>query len=116
MKEPFQTISPEQAKELIDTASVTILDVREPMNFLPDTFPTPAIYLLAIYAGKPQMYSGTCFATILVYCSSGMHSATACIVLLDLAMRMFMILAESPLGLTKSNHNPRKGAYFGSFF
>lgn len=33
MKEPFQTISPEQAKELIDTASVTILDVREPMEF-----------------------------------------------------------------------------------
>ena len=33
----------------------------------------------------------------------------------SLAIRMFMILAESPLGLTKSNHNPEKEPILAPF-
>lgn len=81
MKEPFQTISPEQAKELIDTASVTILDVREPMEFYSGHIPNARNLPVGSVRRQAADVLPDSAATILVYCLSGMRSATACHIL-----------------------------------
>ncbi|MBS5144746.1 MAG: rhodanese-like domain-containing protein [Butyricicoccus pullicaecorum] len=84
MRETFQTISPQEAKEMIDTSSVTILDVREPMEFCSGHIPNA--YNLPVGSVRRQAADALPdqAATILVYCLSGMRSATACNILTEL--------------------------------
>lgn len=84
MAETFKTISPQDAKNMMDDMSVTILDVREPMEFCSGHIPNAQ----NLPVGAVRRQAATALpdpdATILVYCLSGMRSATACAILSEL--------------------------------
>lgn len=84
MAEAFKTISPEAAKDMMERMPVTILDVREPMEFHSGHIPNAQ----NLPVGSVRRNAGAALpdptATILVYCLSGMRSATACAILSEL--------------------------------
>ncbi len=84
MYETFHTISPEEAKKMMDETSVTILDVREAMEFCSGHVPNAQ----NLPVGSVRRLAASALpdpdATILVYCLSGMRSATACTILTEL--------------------------------
>ena len=81
----YQQISQEKAKEMMDTQSVLILDVREPNEF--DAGHIPGAVLLPVgtitkdtaAAAIPELDT-----VVLVYCRSGNRSKTASQALADL--------------------------------
>ena len=85
MENNYQQISQEKAKEMMDTQSVLILDVREPNEF--DAGHIPGAVLLPVgtitkdtaAAAIPELDT-----VVLVYCRSGNRSKTASQALADL--------------------------------
>lgn len=84
MAEAFKTISPENAKNMMEDMSVTILDVREPMEFSSGHIPNAQNLPVGAVRRKAAAELPDPDATILVYCLSGMRSATACAILSEL--------------------------------
>ena len=74
---PYQTITPEQAKQIIDAGGAVILDVRQP-----DEYATGHIRgAILLPVGEIEAQSATVLpdknTKILVYCRSGNRSAVA---------------------------------------
>ncbi len=84
MQETFQTISPEEAKKMMDEMPVTILDVREVMEFSSGHIPGAQNLPVGSVRRLASSELPDPDATILVYCLSGMRSATACTILTEL--------------------------------
>lgn len=84
MSETFKTISPEDAKEMMEDSSITILDVREPMEFSSGHIPNARNLPVGSVRRQATSELPDQNATILVYCLSGMRSATACAILAEL--------------------------------
>ena len=81
----YQQISQVQAKEMMDTQEVIILDVREPDEF--DAGHIPGAILLpvgTITADTAAAVIPELDSTVLVYCRSGNRSKTASQALVDL--------------------------------
>ena len=73
----YQQITQEEAKEMMDTQEVIILDVREQDEY--DSGHIPGAVLLTAAEVIPEMDS-----TVLVYCRSGNRSKTASSALAEL--------------------------------
>lgn len=77
-----KTISPEQARQMMDAGDVYVLDVREPSEFASGR--VPGAHNLPV--GKLRRTSDLpdLDTTVLVYCLSGVRSATACAILSEM--------------------------------
>lgn len=84
MDEAFKTISPEDAKKMMEDMAVTILDVREQMEFCSGHIPNAQNLPVGSVRRRASAELPDTDATILVYCLSGMRSATACTILTEL--------------------------------
>lgn len=84
MRETFKTISPQDAKKMMEEPSITILDVREPMEFSSGHIPNARNLPVGSVRRQATTELPDQDATILVYCLSGMRSATACGILTEL--------------------------------
>lgn len=74
----YRTISPEDAKQMMEEMPVTILDVREHMEFCSGHIPNAQNLPVGAVRRQAATVLPDPQATILVYCLSGLRSATAC--------------------------------------
>ena len=80
----FHTISPEEAKKMMDEKPVTILDVREPSEYATGHIPGARNLPVGSIRRTAQAELPDLDATIPVYCLTGARSATACTILTEL--------------------------------
>ena len=80
----FHTISPEEAKKMMDEKPVTILDVREPSEYATGHIPGARNLPVGSIRRTAQAELPDLDAPILVYCLTGARSATACTILTEL--------------------------------
>lgn len=84
MKRDYQKITPEEAKKMIDTQEVIIMDVREQNEF--DSGHIPGAVLLSARTISEDTAAAVIPKTdtiVLVYCRSGNRSKTASAALVD---------------------------------
>lgn len=74
--EPFQRIQAEQAKELIDAGTVTVIDVREPAEYARDHIPGVTLVPLAKIISSPAT-AVTAEDDVIFVCEVGQRSAVA---------------------------------------
>src|SRR5215213_166328 len=74
-QEPFARISVEEAKRLIDSGSVRVIDVREPNEWAKDHLAVATLVPLGQVMQRPGEL-GT--DNVLFYCEVGQRSAVAC--------------------------------------
>ena len=80
----FHTISPEEARKMMDQTPVTILDVREPDEFASGHIPGARNLPVGSIRRAARTELPDPDAVILVYCLTGARSMTACAILTEL--------------------------------
>lgn len=72
------TLSPAEAKQMMDAGAATVLDVREPDEYAGGHIPGAALLPLSeVRAMAPSLLPDR-DAPVLVYCQSGPRATTAC--------------------------------------
>ena len=73
--EPFARINAEEAKRLIDSGAVRLVDVREPAEYERDHLQNATLVPLGTLIQRPGELSAD---NVLFYCEMGQRSAVAC--------------------------------------
>ncbi len=76
IQEPFQRISAEEAKRLIEQGGVHLIDVREPGENAQARIPNSTLAPLNALLSRPRQYLNG--DNIIFYCAEGIRSAVAC--------------------------------------
>lgn len=86
-KEGYQKISAQEAKKMMDTQKVTIVDVRSPEEFKDGHVPKAILVPNEKIGSQPPKELPDKEATLLVYCRSGRRSKEAAYKLVDLGYK-----------------------------
>jgi rhodanese-related sulfurtransferase len=73
--EPFQRISAEEAKRMIDAGAVRLVDVREPNEWERDHLANATLLPLGTLMQRPDAVGDD---NVIFYCEMGQRSAVAC--------------------------------------
>ena len=76
IQEPFQRITAEEAKRLIDQGGVHVIDVREAVENAQARIPNSTLAPLNALLSRPTQFLKE--DSILFYCAEGIRSAVAC--------------------------------------
>jgi rhodanese-related sulfurtransferase len=76
IQEPFQRITAEEAKRLIEQGGVQLIDVREPMENAQVRLASAKLVPLNALLSRPRQYLTE--DNIIFYCAEGIRSAVAC--------------------------------------
>jgi hydroxyacylglutathione hydrolase len=72
--EPFKRISVDEAKELIDSGTVKVIDVREPSEYAAGHIPDAELIPLAKVMANPESVN---YDNVVFVCEAGARSAVA---------------------------------------
>ena len=76
IQEPFQRITAEEAKRLIEGGGVKLIDVREQMEWNQGRLPNATLVPLNALLSRPTQHLKE--DNIIFYCAEGLRSAVAC--------------------------------------
>lgn len=76
IQEPFERVTAEEAKRLIEQGGVHLIDVREPGENAQVRIPNSTLVPLNALLSRPRQYLSE--DNIIFYCAEGIRSAVAC--------------------------------------